>query len=156
MPVKTRFLRKVVKNPSYPDKCWGWKGSTDRHGYPQLRVGERPITTNRISWEVFKGPIPKGLCVLHKCDNPRCANPEHLFLGTKSDNSKDMVAKGRHEYPTWPEHSRSALIGRIDEIKQRRNNGESFRSIGRYMGVCHHTVKNVMNYHLRKKVAVVA
>lgn len=64
--------------------------------YPQIRVGGEKVYLHRFVYEQLYGPIPSGLCVCHKCDNKRCVNPEHLFLGTYQDNMLDMVAKNRH------------------------------------------------------------
>ena len=76
--------------------CWLWTGSRQPRGYghfyPKLHVG---LYAHRVSWELAFGPIPAGLHVLHHCDNPPCVRPEHLFVGTRSDNMKDMLAKGR-------------------------------------------------------------
>lgn len=90
-----RFWKKVRKSKG----CWTWTGSKSRHGYGQLRTGRgkgRLELAPRISWRLANGPIPDGLCVLHKCDNPPCVRPSHLKLGTMADNSADMVRKGRH------------------------------------------------------------
>lgn len=74
-----------------------WETQLDPgHAYPQLRVGGRKVMVHRAAYEAFVGPIPEGRSVLHRCDNPRCHRPEHLFLGTAQDNMKDMVVKGRH------------------------------------------------------------
>lgn len=72
--------------------CWLWTGARKRlygkFGYPQ-------VLAHRASWEIHRYPIPEGLCVLHKCDTPLCVNPNHLFLGTRTDNAADREAKGR-------------------------------------------------------------
>lgn len=93
-----RFWKCVVRT----DGCWQWTGR-QRHkfGYGVLggnspkHFGRRSIEVHRLSWIIHFGPIPKGLCVLHKCDNPECTRPDHLFLGTTQDNLADMRSKGR-------------------------------------------------------------
>ncbi len=90
-----RFWAKVVKAEG---GCWLWTGST-KGGYGVVTFGRRKrIPAHRVSWELTRGPIPDGLCVLHNCpggDNPRCVNPDHLFVGTRGDNNADREAKGR-------------------------------------------------------------
>lgn len=75
--------------------CWVWTGHTVPFGYGTLRAEGKLHPTHRLAWELTHGPIPDGLCVLHRCDNPPCCNPSHLFLGTHSDNMKDCVSKNR-------------------------------------------------------------
>ena len=94
--LEERFWAKVDKKG--PEECWEWTGAKLRDGYGRIREGGqygRPVLAHRASWELAKDPIPKGMCVLHRCDNPACVNPAHLFLGTISDNAQDMVNKGR-------------------------------------------------------------
>lgn len=76
-------------------ECWETRLDLN-HKYPQIKIDGRKIMVHRLSFIEFRGPIPKGIHVLHECDNPRCHRPSHLFLGTAQDNMKDMVAKGRH------------------------------------------------------------
>ena len=76
--------------------CLEWTGHLDINGYGQMNVhGRSPQKAHRMNWEIVNGAVPEGLCVLHKCDNPRCLEITHLFLGTNKDNSQDMVCKGR-------------------------------------------------------------
>lgn len=84
----SQFWSEVNKS----DGCWEWAGDRDRDGYGRFSKGQR---AHRYSWVLHFAPIPKGLCVLHRCDNPSCVRPEHLFLGTNADNTADKVAKGR-------------------------------------------------------------
>lgn len=96
---RERFWSKVDRGGG-PDACWLWTAHKTRGGYGQLRVDGHQATAHRVSWELAHGPIPPGhgyhgTCVLHRCDNPPCCNPSHLFLGTNADNMADMKAKGR-------------------------------------------------------------
>ena len=76
--------------------CWGWEGPLSTYGYGVLSVGHRgEIKAHRLSWEIHNGPVPEGLCVLHKCDVRSCNRPDHLWLGTRRDNTLDMFSKGR-------------------------------------------------------------
>lgn len=76
--------------------CWPWVGGRAHpFGYGLIGLDGRPTTAHRVAWLVTRGPIPRGLSVLHRCDNPPCCNPAHLFLGTQADNMHDRHAKGR-------------------------------------------------------------
>lgn len=92
--VEDRFWACVTRS-SDPSSCWEWQGYVTVHGYGSLGIRQRPTPAHRLSYEFHYGPIPPGLHVLHHCDNPRCVNPAHLFLGTHTDNMRDMKAKGR-------------------------------------------------------------
>ena len=76
--------------------CWPWLGCLTGGGYGQIRNSGRYQQAHRAAWELKYGPIPEGLVVCHRCDNPRCVRPDHLFLGTATDNMRDMYSKGRH------------------------------------------------------------
>jgi hypothetical protein len=79
--------------------CWLWERSVSEAGYGTLTLKLISKYAHRLAWEVFRGPIPDGLSVLHKCDVRSCVNPDHLFLGTDRDNSDDKIAKGRDRHP---------------------------------------------------------
>lgn len=85
------FNTKVEKT----DGCWNWMGCKDQGGYGQITRDRIGYKAHRLSYELHIGPIPDGLWVLHSCYNPWCANPKHLFLGTRQDNIDDKVRKGR-------------------------------------------------------------
>ena len=93
-PLADRFWAKVHKTIS----CWEWTGAPYGGGYGRISRGGRngkDERAHRLSWEMHFGPVPDGLCVLHRCDNRICVRPSHLFLGTIGDNNRDMYAKGR-------------------------------------------------------------
>ena len=93
VPKRERWEAKVDKS----DGCWMWTGARNRQGYGQLRTGHRGLLemAHRLAWEFYRGPVPPGMHVLHRCDNPPCVNPDHLWLGTPKSNALDRQAKGR-------------------------------------------------------------
>lgn len=94
IPVSQRFDSKWTPEPF--SGCWIWIASVDPlWKYGCIFVDGRPQRAHRVSWTIYRGEIPKGLRVLHRCDTPECVNPDHLFLGTDKDNVLDMLKKGR-------------------------------------------------------------
>lgn len=75
--------------------CWEWSGCKYSDGYGQIKIGGKKSRTHRVSWILHFNTLPSNLHVLHKCDNPICVNPDHLFLGTQGDNMDDKTRKGR-------------------------------------------------------------
>lgn len=98
MSLAERFEAKYTPEPN--SGCWLWTGCRAAFGYGRINAADngpaQVKNAHRVSWEMNKGEIPDGLCVLHKCDNPACVNPDHLFLGTRRDNVHDMVSKKRN------------------------------------------------------------
>lgn len=100
--VVNRFWSKVDKSGPIPERypelgpCWIWERCVNEHGYGDFRTVGRHDKAHRVAWTILIGPIPEGAFVLHRCDNPPCVNPTHLFLGDQAANIKDMRAKNRH------------------------------------------------------------
>jgi hypothetical protein len=90
----------------------------NRSGYGLIKIHRRVTGAHRAMWTYRFGPIPAGMCVCHRCDNPPCVNPDHLFLGTVQDNNADMVRKGRHRAPTG-EATAHAKLTRADVVMMR-------------------------------------
>ena len=96
-PIQDRFQEKYTVNEK--TNCWEWLGYLDRDGYGQFHLNKKTTKkAHRFSFETQNGEIPTGICVCHKCDNPKCVNPKHLFLGTHQDNIQDKVKKGRSKH----------------------------------------------------------
>lgn len=129
--------------------CWLWAGS-DKKGYGDFSFNHRAKTTaHRASWMFFRGEIPSGIFVLHKCDVPACCNPDHLFLGTALDNSKDMISKGRN-ISSPGEKNGCALINEntVREIRSKWAFGETGRKIAKE----HHVSASLVSLIVRGEI----
>lgn len=91
--VKNRLASKFCEDSE--SGCHNWIGSLDANGYPRISIGLKRPCAHRVSYMVNNGRIPEGMVVMHSCDNPRCINPSHLFVGTQAENIQDSVSKGR-------------------------------------------------------------
>jgi len=89
--------------------CMEWTGWRTKDGYGRIGCGNKKQYMHRLSYELTFGPIPNGLWVLHRCDNPPCLNPNHFFLGNLRDNFKDMIDKGRNGCGRGVTHGRAKL-----------------------------------------------
>lgn len=139
--LKKNFDRIIVKK----DGCWDTKKKCFDSGYFSINTGKRKsILAHRVSWMIYKGPIPDGLWVLHRCDNPRCTNPDHLFLGTPSDNMRDCINKNRKNPPFGSSHYNVLLNDdKVKDIRILIEQGYSQSNIGKKFNVSPSTIQNI-------------
>lgn len=136
MPMRDKILKFAMPEPN--SGCWLWTGCLDKNGYGKVSSGIRskPVHAYRASYEEFVGPIPKGLCVLHKCDVRSCVNPDHLSIGTYRDNTQDMMRKGRGPIG---ERQGSAKLTAAD-VLYIRSSSEGERLLAKRFSVSHATI----------------
>jgi hypothetical protein len=149
-----RFWRKVIKQAS---GCWEWAGSISNKGYGQFRPTQaKLVTAHRFSFELAHGPIPADRIICHTCDNRRCVNPKHLFLGTYKDNTQDMKQKGRESNPPirFGNKDNARLTpAAIVQIRQRYSSGESQPKIALAFGVSKACIGKIVRYETWREVA---
>jgi hypothetical protein len=143
-----------------PDECWLWTACTNGVGYGRFGIdsAKRTVYAHRLGYFLEYGVDPGNLMVCHKCDQPLCQNPRHLFLGTKGDNNRDSVAKGRHAWKDehlWRQHPEQAPRGErngcaklteadVIEIRRLYAAGWLQREIGEKFGVRNKTVSKIV------------
>jgi hypothetical protein len=136
-----RFYSKVAIN----DGCWMWAGAKHRDGYGFFALGGSSQLAHRVSWQLENGPIPDGSHVLHRCDNPACVRPGHLFLGTNQDNVTDKMSKGRFRTLRGKEQGCSKLSdGAVREMRAKRASGATYAALGREYGVSDVAARNAV------------
>lgn len=143
-----RFWAKVIRSD---EGCWDWSGSKDRHGYGRISLGGKrgPIwEAHRVSWLLHFGEAQAGLEVCHRCDNPACTRPDHLFLGTHGDNMRDAVAKGRNAPPplhVGTDAAKAKLTPElVTEMRRRRAAGESTANLAKAYGINVSSAKRII------------
>ena len=139
-----RFERHIDKT----GECWNWTGRLTGKGYGTLGLGGRGAKqklVHRLSYEIHKGPIPDGMVVMHKCDNPRCVNPDHLDAGTQSQNIKDAFSRGRKLMPTKKARGEECGASKLMEadVLNIRESKLSFSKLAAAYGVNKSTIERI-------------
>ena len=147
-----RVLARIEKDES--TGCWNFQGARNEAGYGIVGLGGRGAgvdRAHRIAYRHFKGDTPKGMFVCHKCDNPACCNPDHLFLGTAKENTKDMIEKKRGSKPPRNDHDRgsyryNAKLNEelVAELRARNKAGESGYSIWKELNNSFHMCQSAV------------
>jgi len=130
-----RFWGKVLKGLT-DTGCWEWVGTTVG-GYGQFRLNGKGVVAHRFAWELSNGAIPKGIFCCHKCDNRICVRVGHLFLGTPTDNIRDMIQKGRRGRVTLTPNE-------VREVRRSYEAGSSTRVLANAYGVDRNTVYRIV------------
>lgn len=145
--VKARFWSKV--SIGAPDDCWEWQAYATKQGYGKFSIGKKLYMAHRVSYKLTYGDFDQSLDCCHKCDNPRCVNPNHLFLGTTKDNMQDMLSKGRHYFKRRT-HCHKGHEYTAENILWERNGTK------RTCRVCHNirSKESMRRHYARKKESV--
>lgn len=129
--------------------CWEWQGSVDGSGYgmlsrPKPSTGAKMLRAHRVSYELYRGAIPPDRCVLHRCDNVRCVRPDHLFLGSRTENNADRDQKGRHIPLQGKQHGNAKLTDEaVDHIRHLWRAGHPTSGIAAFYRIHPSTVANI-------------
>ena len=126
--------------------CWIWHGTKVTRGYGQISSNGKIWRAHRLSWALHKGNIPAGVLVLHKCDNPSCVNPEHLFLGSVQDNVDDRIKKGRSARGSNMGSSKLTEAN-VHAIRERLSHAETHASIAASFDVTESAVSHIAAGH---------
>lgn len=143
LPVETRFNERIRK---HPNGCWNWLGSTDLDGYGAFHAevnGVKYKKAHRFSYAFHKGAVAAGSCVCHTCDNPRCVNPEHLFLGDPKTNALDRSLKGRNRIPQGEESPHAVLTEK--QVREILLDPRPFLQIASDYNVTQQTISDLKN-----------
>ena len=167
-----RFWSRVDKS----GECWVWTAGRMSTGYGYFNFAKERRGAHRAAWEFTYGPIPDGLHVCHHCDNPPCVRPDHLFVGTRKDNMRDMLAKGRESQRIW-DGTQVRLMAegrarngnrkargerhpfakftevRVREVRARAATGESQRALAREFGVARNLIFMIVHRQIWRHVA---
>lgn len=152
MSTEERFFHYVDKRPG---GCWIWTASTFGEGrYGAFGIARKTICAHVYSYIIHKGPVPRGMFVCHTCDNPPCVNPDHLFLGTIQDNTKDMINKGRFRVASGDTHYKTKIkeadLPKIFEMAK----SMSQTAIAQHFGVYPSHICRILSGHKRGRASI--
>jgi predicted XRE-type DNA-binding protein len=140
--LEERFFNKVNKTHS----CWEWTAGKDRYGYGSIRINNKVLRTHRVSYQLHYGDFDIALFVCHKCDNKKCVNPEHLFLGTHQDNMTDKVNKGKQPNLIGKNNPNTKLTeDNVIQIKKLLFVGMKQREIAQKYNVSQNQISQIKN-----------
>ncbi len=147
-----RFAAKFQPEPN--SGCWLWVASVNGDGYGHIGIGGgRVEKAHRAAWLLYRGRIPDGVQVLHRCDTPPCVNPDHLFLGSNADNIKDKVSKGRQRSAPGESNGRAVITApQAAEIRRRSARGETRTALAREFGVSLSTASRIARGELWRSI----
>jgi hypothetical protein len=135
------------------DECWEWTAGRNREGYGKVKIGGKNLRSHRVMYELEIDDIPKGMIVMHLCDNPACCNPRHLVLGTDRDNVEDKIRKGRERYASGEDHGNSKT-SEVDVIAMKKlyKSGFSIKYISDKFNMSHVQVGRIVHGTAWKQV----
>lgn len=158
-PIKDRLLRRIIV-PNNENLCWIWTGGIDKNGYGNLDAYKqlKEKRAHRISYILYNGDFDRSLFVCHSCDNPKCVNPKHLWLGTTQDNTEDRKIKGRGSKSNYPifygeKNPKSKLTkDQVIEIRNLHKNGMKYSEIANLYPVSGENIRDICLFNTWKNI----
>lgn len=162
-PTLAARLETKLDKSGGPESCWPFQGKCQNGGYGVIwsgGAGGKTYYAHRVAWKIHNGRDPGQLAVCHRCDNPPCCNPAHLFLGSIADNVADMIGKGRAKITTHRGQPRGEQVGGskltagdVAQIRERAAAGEGSGTLGKVYGVDSSTVRQIVRREIWRHVA---